>query len=44
MTAANVKKKIRSVMTAVAAASGVALFAVTGTAAAAEGAPSSRTR
>ena len=38
MTAANMKNKIRSVMTAVAAASGVALFAMSGPAAAAEGA------
>jgi pimeloyl-ACP methyl ester carboxylesterase len=37
MTAAKAKKKIQSVMTAVAAASGVALFAVAGPAPAAEG-------
>jgi len=37
MTAAKAKKKIQSVMTAVAAASGVALFAVTGPVPAAEG-------
>ena len=37
MTAANTKNKIRSVMTAVAAASSVALFGMSGSAAAAEG-------